>query len=289
MKILISGRAMNYLSGQPLYCYELARELRRVGHTVAIISNWDNPTPAAQEMAKQLSLAAIRCLDWNDTPIFYPSIIIASEADSSALLDRYPNVPAINIIHSEYPVERPIVSCPNIRAWVAIRPSIKETWESTTPGPWEIIYNGVDFERFSPKKRKPVGPEHIVVPCTRDPLREKFLQKMASLARENRRVSIVGKDFGVKFTPSSNLFLYDEMFNIEDIYAYATSVHGILLGRVNLEARAMNLPTYIWNPETLENHRWEINGTDFNNRHNIKNVADQIADLCYRFLKTSPL
>lgn len=279
---------MNYLSGQPLYCYELARELQRTGHRVTIISNWDNPTPAAKTMAKRLAAAGVRCADWNSPLTDRPSIILASEADSSVLLDRYPDTPGINIIHSEYPVERPIVSCPNIRAWIAIRPSIKAAWESTTPGPWHVIYNGVDRERFNIKKRAAIGLEHLVVPCTRDPLREKFLHKIAEFAGPKRIVTIIGKDFGVKFEPRENLVLADETFEIENVYATATSVHGILLGRINLEAQSMGIANWIWNPETLENHRWQISETDFDARHNIKNVADQIADLCYHFLKTSP-
>lgn len=279
---------MNYLSGQPLYCYELARELQRTGHKITIISNWDNPTPAAKTMAERLAAANVHWADWNSPPPNRPHIILASEADSSALLDKYPDVPGINIIHSEYPVERPIVSCPNIRAWVAIRPSIKEAWKTTTPGPWHVIYNGVDRERFNKKKWTNPIKEHIVVPCTRDPLREKFLHKMASLSGPQKIVTIIGKDFGVKFEPRENLIIADETFEIENVYATASSVHGILLGRVNIEARSMGIPTYMWNPKTMQNTPWIIQDYQFDEHHNIKNVADQIVSLCYHILKTSP-
>lgn len=281
---------MNYLSGQPLYCYELARELQRTGHQVSIISNWDNPTPAAQVLAKRLAEHNIRCLDWNHDASSRPRFILASEADSSVLLDKYPDVPAFNIIHSEYPVERPIISCPNIRARIAIRPSIKEHWESTTPGPWHVIYNGVDRERFSAKKVKTQVPgvEHWLVPCTRDPLREKFLLHLVSLANEKRIITIIGKDFGVVFPKNGYLNVLDEIFDIEEYYAGATSVHGILLGRINIEARSMGIPTYMWNPETMQYTLWDIKDAQFDERHNIKNVADQIVNLCFHFLKTSP-
>ena len=59
-------------------------------------------------------------------------------------------------MHSEYPEETPIIS-PLIKHYIAIRPSIKDvliTRYDIDPNKIEIIYNGVDFNRFNPEKRK---------------------------------------------------------------------------------------------------------------------------------------
>ena len=73
--------------------------------------------------------------------------------------------------------------------------------------------------------------------------------------------------------------IFDPVWNIEDVLASADEVWGILLGRVNLEANSMVIPSRIFDPVTLKNELFLLNDAEFDKRHNIKNVAQKLLNL----------
>lgn len=269
MKIIIVCQTMTYLSGSPLYNYTLALELKRQGHEIDFISNW-----ADNELKRTLQKEGIRCLNFTDETY---DLALVSQRDFPI-----PNaINVINIVHSEYDCETPIID--GVDKWVAIRPSIKEHLikeHGIDADKIEVIYNGVDLERFKPDVKYPRPYIKVVIPATIDGLRQKMFDYYTSRASATFRIFIYGKQFNAHIPDNEFISVNDETFNIEEHIKDADIVAGILLGRVNLEARACNVLSYIHNPDNPEEyevfypHRW-----DFEERHDIKKVADKICHI----------
>lgn len=287
MNIIVSGLSMSYLSGQPLYCFELCRELRRQGHGVTMVSEFDGELKGAsgyrlkEELIKDgVNLIDIKTVKYNGIAGNY-DLILASENCSKVVLEALPKVPAINIVHSEYDCETPLENSNQIIAYVCIRHSI--LWhivkEHNIPqDKCVVIYNGIDRKRFRPVKKAKRDYQKIVVPCTLDTLREPFLNKVIDSANEKRKVYLFGMDCGAKLHQNEFTFISPDKFDIEADIADADEVAGILLGRVNLEAWSCGVKSTVYDPVTLESQTFEP-PIDFDSKHNITNVVKQILKL----------
>lgn len=292
MNILITGNSMSYLSGQPLYCYELAREFKRQGHNVSVMSTWDGFHGKDGHLLKEYLLRdGVGCYYWNQGPFirFYPDVIFASETVSIYAMDRFPKVPVINIVHSEYDCETPIID-PRVIGWVGIRENIVDHLVEShgiDRQKCKVIYNGIDRRRFRKKLfRFPRNYKKIVVPCTMDPLREKFINHMIGQASSKYRIHFYGKNFGIHLRQHDYVYFHDDTFHIEKPIASADEVHGILLGRVNLEANSCGVPSYIYDPVTLGKELFLLPEDEFERKHDIRNVANQLLDFLQERIKT---
>jgi len=275
MRILITTRMMTYLSGAPMYTYELARELKKQGHDVDVMSEWDR----THKLYKHLREEEIGCLDWGNVKPKY-DLWIASQLVSTQILDEMKGVPMINVVHSEYDVESPIPDIPF--AYVAVRPEIKKHLIDEHGIPKEkiyVIYNGVDRNRFKKVKRNKRYYRLTVIPCTFDKMRRKFIEHMARQANKYNQVHFYGKQYGVKIQETDYVKVFPETFEIEEPIANADEVAGILLGRVNLEANSCGVPSWMYDPETLERKKFFLKEREFDKLHNIKHVAKKIIDL----------
>jgi len=274
MKILIICQTLDYYSGSPLYNYTLAMELRAQGHEVFVYSRW------SENKIKENFLAA-GIITLYDRPEGHFDLVLISQPDFAAVLNDITADQITNIIHSEYDCEAPIIN-DRITGYVAIRPSIKEKLimnYGISETRVRVLYNGIDFKRFNPDARKVNTEEYIkvVIPCTIDILRMKFLRYYADKACPGYRVYIYGKDYGNDFKYNQYVYVYDQIFNIEDAMTDADYVAGILLGRVNLEARAMGIPSIVHDPENPEKKEIffpEYN--EFKKRHDVVNLAKEI-------------
>lgn len=269
MKIVIVCQTMTYLSGSPLYNYTLALELKRQGHEVDIVSVWvDN------YLRTNLEKEGIRCL-YSTNEIYDLAIVSQKNFPIPKALS------VINVVHSEYDCETPIAE--GVDHWVAIRPSIKEhivNEHSIDHNKVSVIYNGVDLDRFKPIKKSERDYIKVVIPATIDPLREKFLNYYTSRANEKYRVYLYGKHFGGNVAMGDYVYYQNEISNIENEIADADIVAGILLGRVNLEARACDVKSYIHNPDNPEEfEEYYPDRKEFEERHDIKNVAKKICQV----------
>jgi glycosyltransferase involved in cell wall biosynthesis len=266
-KILISCETMTYLSGSPLYNYTLAKELAK-NNEVHFQSVWTD-----NFLKKDLEAVGVKCV-----------FSTTEEYDLALMSQRRFNKPnakkVINIVHSEYDCETPIDGCDH---YVAIRPSIKEHLikehgikeENIT-----VIYNGVDLERFKPVKKTERDYIKIVIPATIDPLRQKMFDYYTSRASRNFRIFIFGKDFGANIPDSPDIIVSGETDEIEKEIADADLVAGILLGRINLEARACDVPSVIHNPDNPdEMEKYFPDRKEFEEKHDIKKVAKQLLNI----------
>lgn len=271
---------MTYFSGSPLYNYTLALELKKQGHDVSIYSMWSNNR-------LQIDLLNSKIMTYYNPPTEENGeydLVLISQPDYEDTLDHIIAKRVVNIVHSEYDVETPITD-KRVDYYVVIRPQIKDHLIQThkiPKGKITLIYNGIDFERFSPDKRKIHNGDYIkvVLPCTLDLLRKKFIEYYARRASERYRVYIYGRDYGNDIDMNEWVYSNNEVFNIEDQIADADFVAGILLGRVNLEARAMGIVSFIHNPEIPEQYEiYYPEEKQFREMHDIKKVAKQLTEV----------
>ena len=269
---------MAYLSGSPLYNYELAMELKRQGHDVTIITSWkkgpyiDNEN--ALNMFRNMLMSGIHIIEILGGK--FDLAIISQMEDKDVYAIDCPRI--INVIHSEYDCETP---CLYANEWVAIRPSIKEHLikEHSVPDRLiRVIYNGIDFNRF--KECSIIDMKYnVVIPCTLDPLREKFLNWYIDKASPDFNVYIYGNPCGAVLHINEYAHINPSRFDIEEAYKGASLVAGILLGRVNLEARAMGILSRIHNPDNPDEfEEYYPTHKEFEKMHNIKNTAKQIIE-----------
>lgn len=268
---------MTSLSGSPLYHYTLAMELLKQGHQVVFLSQWKK-----NFMQTNLKRAGAYLMsEINDDIRKEFDRIIISQQDHEGVLTMVLAKKIINVIHSEYEAETPITGS-HIDEYIAIRPSIKQhliEFHNIPDEKIRVVYNGVDFEKYSPEKRKetPKNYTKIVLPCTLDMLRKPFIEYYTKQARENFRVFLIGHDFGNDIYKNEWVYQQEAVEDLENYIADADYVAGILLGRVNLEARAMGILSYIHDPVDPRNRKiFFPEDEEFNQRHNITNVAKQI-------------
>lgn len=265
MRILLTTRKMGYLSGAPLYVFELAKELSKE-HDVTVLSDWTVMGKDGEKLKK--GLKKVKKISYMRGEY---DVVIASQSCPKV------SCPVLNVVHSEYDVETPIDNC---QAYIAIRPSIREHLIEKHNIPKEkifVIYNGVDRDRFKPVEKPKRDFKLTVVPCTLDPLRKKFINHLCSISSEKNRYIFVGDYFGIEINRTPYVSFLPAMFDVERVIALADEVAGILLGRVNLEAESCGVPSLIYDPDTLESYPFVCE--DFDEKHNIKNVSKQILDI----------
>lgn len=274
MKIFITCTTMTYLSGSPLYNFTLAQELARQGHDVSVYSAWKD-----NELRQKLEEAGVHILMQVPTDEF--DLALISQPTQAHLVDAVNSKKYYNIVHSEYDCETPIING-KIDKYICIRPSIQEhimNEHGVDREKSQVIYNGVDREKFSPTKRflPPREYTKIVIPCTLDPLRQEFLNHYIRKANKDYRVYIYGDHYGAVLEKNDYVYYSKPTFDIQDHIADADYVAGILLGRVNLEANSMGIPSFIHNPKNpVECEEFLLDEKTFDKRHNIINVAKQI-------------
>jgi hypothetical protein len=281
MRILIIVSEMVSISGSPMYNYTLAMEMAKQKHEVDVLSIFSN-----NEIRRNLNEAGVRTISQIDKKIEYDMVLI-SQHKHKKLLDEIKARYIVNIIHSEmYEPDTPIIH-KRIDKYIAIRPSIKEYLIKEYSIPEHkivVIYNGIDFERFNPRKRKKHEGKYIkvVLPCYIAPIREKLIRYYTQKANENYRVYIYGKNCLAGFTCPEYVYINPPQFNIEDAICDADIIAGILLGRVNLEAHAMGIKSIIHNPDNAEDcYEYKIDNETFNEQHNIENTVRNIIDLIF--------
>jgi len=278
LKIAITCSTMAVLSGSPIYNYTLAKELAIQGHDVDVYSGWG-------KYYKDLDKYGVRRLDTINARGDYDLLLI-SQKQSFALAKKISSKKIINIVHSEYDCETPVIDN-KIDQYIAIRPSIKEhliKHYGISDKNITVVYNGVDLAKFSKNKRKKHKEKYtkVVLPCTFDQLRLPFIEHYTKQASKDFRVLLIGQSFNNKFYKNEYVTIHKEVEDIENYITDADYIAGILLGRVNLEAMAMGIPSYIHNPANPEEFSlFDLSSKEFKKRHNIVNVAKDIIDVAY--------
>jgi hypothetical protein len=251
MRILMAVTSYRFLTGAEMYCYELASEFRRRGHTVAITSG-----RVGGEITDRTLERGIPVYRFEECPPEWsPDVLHVQElAPSSFALAMYPRVPAVATVHSEFDCERPFLAA-RIWRYICIRPSVQTVVTDqygVSPERTIVIYNGVDAARFArlkgeaaairPKERR------VLFVGAIDSLRRHAIQDViAKGAREGFRVRVVGdKHADYLDAPPAHVEVYPATWDVDRHLAEASATAGILLGRTTIEGWFAGLPAWIY-------------------------------------------
>lgn len=270
MNILITLTESQTLSGSPLYNYTLFKELIK-NHQVDFYSR--------TSPCRFVDIKALPNLSKKPKDIYDVAFVSQNDINLREIFAHK----IIQVCHSEHiEIEQPIIN-PRIYKYVAIRPTIADNLKKKYDIPnnkIEVIYNGIDRTIYSPLKRIKPNPAYtkIVLPCTADQFRIKFLNYYASVATKSKIIFHYGHQYN-PINPNKNKWFVSSPA-VEDVstaIADANYVAGVLLGRINLEANSMQIPSFIHSPEIPEQKEvFLMDEQDFNRRHNIIEVAKDL-------------
>lgn len=241
MNILIASETFLILAGPEMYQYELSRELRRRGHQVSIQARRSSPEAVVVDRARR---HGVQCADFRTSLWCHDVLHLNQTTAGQAMLRRYPRTPAIQTIHAEWArFERPI-DHPNVRYYVAIRPSIYDLLvrHGVPKRKLRVIYNPVDRQRFTPAP---------------DPARRTVLfaaafgkQRFAAVTavrelcrREGATLRLIGAAHAD--CPLDGQPIEPPRWDMEIPTRACSETAGILLGRTTLEGWACGKPGWI--------------------------------------------
>lgn len=283
-RILIGCVDFSQLTGMPMYIYNLGRGLIELGYEVHIVST------IGGIIADKAREAGLVLHGWDDEINESYTALILNEPISERLLDKFPNVPAYNIIHSARPEDEPINYRPQIRKYLASKQSdvayIKEKIQAIKvfPDKLGILPIPIDFKRFNNNRTQlEKRPYTILAPCTLDELRKPMLKDLVRRAKENPeiRVIIKGKNYGAIKNPGAlpaNVYLDEEpSWDMFELMTNADEVAGVLQGTVTLEAWAMGLRTSVY--DLKGNYKMLTPPKNFQEKHDYLSVARKLDEI----------
>ena len=285
MHILFACIEFQSLTGMPMYLYELSRRYVQLGHNVTIVAK-----AAGGEIAKRAIENGVSVFtdDISDDFMPTPDILHLNEYEPSynAIL-RWPDVPAVATVHSQYPCEQPF-NHPNIKRYICIRPEIIDKikrGDGIPASKIRFIPNGIDFDRFNTLNTELKQPKKLVVFAgTIDPLRKKSIVHLVDKSiNEDFNLLLIGKkhDTYLDHGLPSNVEWMDSVWDIESYIKQADETAGILLGRTTLESWRCGIPCWIYDVDLqgcIKSVKLHQPPKDID-KYNINNVADRILAL----------
>lgn len=275
LKVLIGCLFFNDYTGSELHVYELAKELSKQNCEVHIVSQ------IGSKMIKRIEKYGVKCFSLNEPPGYklgdgkwvlntpqgpqtsqpnmlykisdekYDILHINHKPIGEHLLKLYPNIPAINTIHSEVipNLEEPVIH-ENVKKYIAIRPEIKDFIKNG----WgiddkkiDVIYNPIDNERF-----KFYGNNNKKITLfvgSIDYLRKNTILDLIKYTKENKReLWLVGEkkhDF-INDINEEHVKYYQSTWDIEKYIKECDETAGILLGRTTIEGWLCGKPGWIY-------------------------------------------
>lgn len=248
MRILFLIRRFAELTGAELYCYELGRSLVELGHQFAVISPTIGGEIAAR--ARDAGVETIPQAAVNGS--LNGDILHLNEPGPSAFgLARWPDVPAVATVHSQWPCERPIRD-PRIKKYIAIRAEIADKIgreDGIEAARVVVIHNPIDLERFKPRPKQ--GQSHaILFVGTLDSLRKAAIRDVAAMARQRKmQFWLCGRNLHPTIDPRATFgatHYFPARWDTEGLIAEADETAGILLGRTTWESWACGRPAWIY-------------------------------------------
>jgi glycosyltransferase involved in cell wall biosynthesis len=280
LKILIGCLSYTNFTGSELYVFELAKQLKKLGHDVSICSSIGEPLLSVSHKLgiKMYNIqeppgyklgdgkwmlntpngtvpSALNTL-YKIQDINFDIIHLNHKPVTEHLLRFYPETPTICSIHSEViSLEEPVIS-PQIKSYIAIRPEIKEYIvnkfgidESLV----SVIYNPIDETRFKPivnsEKR---DKKRILFVGTIDYLRQQTIADLINTTRENNQeLWIVGKKndtyLDSLIAGQEHVKYFEPTSNVEKFIHQCDETAGILLGRTTIEGWMCGKNGWIYN------------------------------------------
>jgi len=268
LKILIGCLSYTNFTGSELYVFELAKQLKKLGHDVSICSHIGEPLLS---LSHKLGIKMYNIQEppgyklgdgkWmlntpnGNTPsspntlykiqdINFDIIHLNHKPVTEHLLRFYPETPVICSIHSEViSLEEPVLS-PQIKNYIAIRPEIKKHIVDKfgiDENNVSVIYNPIDDTKFKPvKTNESRSKKRILFVGTIDYLRQKTIEDLINKTKENNEeLWVVGKKndtyLDALINNQEHVKYFEPTANVEKYIHQCDETAGILLGRTTIE------------------------------------------------------
>jgi len=155
--VLLTNRFFRGQSGTEMYVHDVAVKLLARGHRPIVYS------PLLGPLAQRLSTATISVV--SDLALIQqqPDVIHGQHSlETLEALLHFPRAPAIYVCHDWNWVHDTPPQLPRVRRYVAVDETVRERLlvrEGIAPADVEVIFNGVDLERFQPRPALPPRPQ----------------------------------------------------------------------------------------------------------------------------------
>ena len=211
MRVLITNVQLTHATGTEIVTRDLALELARRGHEVAVYSPSVGP-PA--DNLRALGISVVNTL--NDAP-FEPEVIHGHHHTPTIdAVTHFPDVPAIWVCHDRLQYEDIPPLHPSIRAYVAVDFNCRARLlgdAGLAPELVSVIHNAVDPERY-PWRVHPVAPLRRALVFSNQARPGGFLDAIVAACSERAiSVDVVGEGVGASAdAPEALLGDYDLVF-----------------------------------------------------------------------------
>lgn len=247
MKILFSLLHYNCLTGSGLYVYEITKELKKRGYDITILAR--DKGGIITEKSLELGIKVYKFDEFNYNQHF--DIIHSNQnLPTKLVIEKFPNTPIVTTIHSEFIYEQPFIH-KNIKKYICIRSTIKEHLINNfniSQEKCEIIYNGVDFNRFNKEDIKIINNKKIVLFVgTIDHLRRNAsIDIIKNSIEENKKVFFIGDGKPDFINNLKDVNHIESLWDIEEYVKLCDETAGILLGRTTIEGWACGKSGWIY-------------------------------------------
>lgn len=309
LKVLIGCLAFNDYTGSELHVYELAKELSKQNCEVHIVSQ------LGIKMVKRIEKFGVRCFTLRNPPGFKmgdgkwglntPEGVVPSEEEKlykvsdvkydilhinhkpigEHLLKLYPNIPAINTVHSEVipKLEEPVLN-EKVGKYIAIRESIKDFIKTD----WgiddekiKVIYNPIDDSRFKIYDNIKTKPSILFVGSI-DYLRKNTIYDLVKYCEGNEKeLWLVGKnksDYLEDLIKNKHVKYHESLWDVEKYVRECEQTASILMGRTTIEGWLCGKSGWIYNIDeegTIIDKKLHTIPTDIE-KYKSSNITNQI-------------
>lgn len=161
MRILLTNNTLSWRAGSELYLFDVARQLKRLGHEPVAYS------PHLGQVAELLRHAGVPVVGNLAELPFRPDVIHGQHhVETMAALASLPGVPAVSFCHGAVPWQEMPPVFPRIRRYVAVDEVCRERIVREAAAPPErirMLLNFVDTELFLPRPPLPTRPARALV------------------------------------------------------------------------------------------------------------------------------
>ena len=289
LEILIGCLNFNDFTGSELHVYELAKGLKKAGHNITICSN------IGGDISKKAKTFGINLCDIQTPPGFIKgdgkSVVKTPQGEqvtnenqlykvkdvkfdllhlhhkpvTEHLLNFFPTTPCITTIHSEIiDLEHPVLD-DKIKAYICIRPEIREFIQqkfNIKKSKTCVIYNPFDENRFKEYPLPSTEKERVLFVGTIDYLRkEAILDLIKETGENNQELWLVGKkrDPFLDNITDPHVKYFEPTWEVEDYIKQTHKTAGILLGRTTIEGWLCGRPGLIYHVDqngAIESKKW---------------------------------